>query len=69
MLKRDTVVIAPGEEEAGVVGHVVHAGSQMFEAFELLFGWFVGAAFWYTRRFGMFFLAGLVVDILIARLA
>ena len=45
MLKRDTVVIAPGEEEAGVVGHVVHAGSQMFEAIELVFGWFVGAAF------------------------
>ncbi len=29
--------------------------------------WFVGAAFWYTRRFGMFFILGLVLDIIIAR--
>ena len=27
--------------------------------------WFVGAAFWYTRRFGLFFVVGLVLDVLI----
>ncbi len=27
--------------------------------------WFVAAAFWYTRRFGLFFVAGLVIDLLI----
>jgi 1,4-dihydroxy-2-naphthoate octaprenyltransferase len=30
--------------------------------------WFVGAAFWYTRRFGMFFLAGLVIDVVLSRI-
>ena len=27
--------------------------------------WFVAAAFWYTRRFGLFFVVGLVLDLLI----
>jgi len=30
--------------------------------------WFVGAAFWYTRRFGMFFLAGLLIDVVLSRI-
>ena len=30
--------------------------------------WFVGIAFWYTRRFGMYFLAGLVLDIVLTRI-
>jgi 1,4-dihydroxy-2-naphthoate octaprenyltransferase len=30
--------------------------------------WFVGAAFWYTRRFGMFFLLGLVLDVVVSRI-
>jgi 1,4-dihydroxy-2-naphthoate octaprenyltransferase len=30
--------------------------------------WFVATAFWYNRRFGMLFLAGLVADILVTRL-
>ncbi len=30
--------------------------------------WFVGVTFWYTRRFGAFFLAGLIVDVIISRI-
>ena len=30
--------------------------------------WFVGAAFWFTRRYGAFFLLGLVIDVIITRL-
>jgi len=30
--------------------------------------WFVAATFWYNRRFGMFFLAGLVGDIVLTRI-
>jgi len=30
--------------------------------------WFVGAAFWFTRRYGAFFLLGLVIDVVITRL-
>lgn len=30
--------------------------------------WFVAAAFWYTRRFGAWFLAGLLLDVAITRL-
>ncbi len=30
--------------------------------------WFVAAAFWYTRRFGGFFLLGLVIDIALVKL-
>jgi 1,4-dihydroxy-2-naphthoate octaprenyltransferase len=29
--------------------------------------WFVAAAFWYTRRFGMFFMIGLMIDIVVSR--
>jgi 1,4-dihydroxy-2-naphthoate octaprenyltransferase len=30
--------------------------------------YFVAAAFWYTRRFGAFFLAGLVIDLVVSRM-
>jgi 1,4-dihydroxy-2-naphthoate octaprenyltransferase len=30
--------------------------------------WFVGAAFWFTRRYGAFFLLGLVLDVAISKL-
>ena len=30
--------------------------------------WFVGAAFWFTRRYSAFFLVGLVLDVLLSRL-
>jgi hypothetical protein len=30
--------------------------------------YFVAGAFWYTRRFGAFFLAGLVIDLLLSRI-
>ena len=30
--------------------------------------WFVAVTFWYNRRFGMFFLAGLVGDIVLSGL-
>jgi 1,4-dihydroxy-2-naphthoate octaprenyltransferase len=29
--------------------------------------WFVAAAFWYTRRFGAWFLLGLVIDVVVSR--
>jgi hypothetical protein len=29
--------------------------------------WFVGAAFWFTRRYGVYFLLGLVLDVLISK--
>lgn len=31
--------------------------------------WFVGAAFWFTRRYSAFFLLGLVLDVLLSRLS
>jgi 1,4-dihydroxy-2-naphthoate octaprenyltransferase len=31
--------------------------------------WFVGAAFWFTRRYSAFFLLGLVLDVLLSRIA
>jgi hypothetical protein len=30
--------------------------------------YFVAAAFWYTRRFGAFFLGGLVIDLVLSRI-
>ena len=30
--------------------------------------WFVGAAFWFTRRYGGLFLLGLILDVLLSRL-
>jgi 1,4-dihydroxy-2-naphthoate octaprenyltransferase len=30
--------------------------------------WFVGVAFWFTRRYSGFFLLGLVLDVLFSRL-
>jgi 1,4-dihydroxy-2-naphthoate octaprenyltransferase len=30
--------------------------------------WFVGAAFWFTRRYGAFFLVGLVLDVLVSKI-
>jgi len=30
--------------------------------------WFVGAAFWFTRRYGGLFLLGLILDVLFSRL-
>ena len=30
--------------------------------------YFVAAAFWYTRRFGAFFLAGLVIDLFLSKI-
>jgi 1,4-dihydroxy-2-naphthoate octaprenyltransferase len=30
--------------------------------------WFVGVAFWFTRRYSGFFLLGLVLDLLVTRL-
>ena len=29
--------------------------------------WIVAAAFWYTRRFGVFFIVGLVLDVVLTR--